>query len=233
MPKFPADPTPYPPFAASEIKLERARGFINELKRELERYRASNPLTPTFETHVTPPQIRIEHTAIGLLPGAIIGDAIHNLRTTLDLMASELARIKFKSDSDVYFPFAENEETLEAAIKSKCFQKAGEDAVTLLKEIRPYRGGNDMLRAIHDLDIQDKYTALPVTLGHFKVKLSASYNIDVPFENTITITSAEIDYLFWEGTVLNGTKCVESLEQLVEIVSRVLKAFAGLVAARA
>ena len=41
----------------------------------------------------------------------------------------------------------------------KNFDRAGPDAVRLLRTYRPCTGGNATLRALHDLDVQDKHQA--------------------------------------------------------------------------
>src|SRR5262245_58298489 len=114
-----------PLFAASRIKLERAKKFIDEFRAEESRYRADDPLSAKARTflygHIT---FELSWKGVGLLPGAIFGDAIHNLRASLDLMASELARLNGKSDKDVYFPFAHSQDNLAEAIKKKSFAKA-------------------------------------------------------------------------------------------------------------
>src|SRR3954466_10930543 len=81
-------------FAASYVKLARARHFIQELEAEAERYKNSDPTSVRLDHEANPPNIHVEWKGVTLMPGAIIGDAVHNLRTALDLMASELARIK-------------------------------------------------------------------------------------------------------------------------------------------
>ena len=87
----------------------------------------------------------------------IVGDAIHNMRAALDFMAVELVTLNGKSGKSVYFPFSADAASLDGAIKSKNFYKASGQAVALLNATQPYRGGNDLLRALHDLDIQDKH----------------------------------------------------------------------------
>src|SRR3954466_15009690 len=130
-------------FAASYVKLARARHFIQELEAEAERYKNSDPTSVRLDHEANPPNIHVEWKGVTLMPGAIIGDAVHNLRTALDLMASELARINGKSDKDVYFPFASSADRFDQAIKSRSFDKAGDDAVALLRKFEPYRGGNE------------------------------------------------------------------------------------------
>ena len=77
-------------------------------------------------------------------------------------MASALARLNNESDDNVYFPFASREDELDGQIARRHFDRAGLDAVRLLKEWKPYTGGNIELRAIHDLNIQDKHRELIV-----------------------------------------------------------------------
>lgn len=91
---------------------------------------------------------------------AELGDAVHNLRAALGLLASELYRINGKSNRNVYFLFASTMADFPIAIKNRNFDKAALDAVALLYTFAPYRWGNELLRAVHDLNIKDKHTAL-------------------------------------------------------------------------
>ena len=70
-------------------------------------------------------------------------------------MACELVRLNGNRDDDVAFSFAKSAADLEHAIKSK--QSAA--AISLVRALQPYYGGNDQLRAIHDLDILDTGTS--------------------------------------------------------------------------
>jgi hypothetical protein len=219
-------------FAASYVKLARAQKFIDDLESELARYIASKPLSARFRHEENPATIHVQWTGITMLPGAIIGDAIHNLRTSLDLMASELARINKKSDSDVYFPFAATADKFEQVINSRNFDRAGEDAVLLLKSFAPYRGGNDRLRALHDLDIEDKHKALVPTGHTMNVKIEGSYNIDNLAENTLSLIGEDIHYTFPPNTVFGGDRIIETLKDLMQIVHGIVEAFAGLVRSR-
>ena len=90
----------------------------------------------------------------------IIGDAIHNLRSTLDILASDVVRLNGQSNQGVYFPFAQRAADLDRQIKDKKFNRAHPDAVKLLRSFKPYPEGNKLLRALHELDIQDKHQAL-------------------------------------------------------------------------
>ena len=91
---------------------------------------------------------------------AIIGDAIHNLRAALDLLACELVRLNGGSDEDVYFPFAADAIAFERKLKKSHIDRAGPAVVEHMKGLRAYKGGNVPLRALHDLDIADKHQML-------------------------------------------------------------------------
>jgi hypothetical protein len=219
-------------FSASRLKMQRAKKFICELEEELRRYRESNPLTASYDFSQNPPVMQISWDAITDLPGAIVGDAVHNMRTALDLMASELVRLKQHSDSWVYFPFSDNPASLDAAIKSKNFHKAGEDAVTLLKSFAPFRGGNEALRALHDLDIRDKHKALVLMGSAMNIEVAGSYDIDDPEKNNLSIIGHDIHYIFPESEPLGAKRVIETLKELMDLVNGILEAFGSMVALR-
>ncbi len=88
------------------------------------------------------------------------GDIIHNLRSALDHVAITAVESNGGDSKGVYFPFAADEAGLEDQIRSKKFNRASAAAIDLLRQLKPYKGGNDRLRALHDLDISDKHKAL-------------------------------------------------------------------------
>jgi hypothetical protein len=181
------------------------------------------PRASVTATH--PPQITFHWDGFGDEPGAIVGDAVHNIRTALDLMASELARRNHQSDKSVYFPFANSEDELPQQIKSKNFERCGQAAVTLLKSIAPYHGGNTLLRALHDLDVQDKHKALIIVPSTLNLEFELSYNIDNPANQTFK-GDAQLRTLFPEDSPLAGIAVVKVLQDMVELVESILEAFA-------
>lgn len=220
-------------FFGPRAKLTRAAHLIQELRRE--------HANSTIEGHYTvQPVFREEDYDLIIdwnfdlqWPGAIAGDCIHNLRCALDLMASELARLQNRSDRDVYFPFAATEGKLDDAIKSKCFSKAGEDAVDLLRHFAPYKGGNDPLRAIHDMDISDKHTALMVVIGETRIDFTGAFDLDAPDETSnFKITSVTSVWKFPDDCPLAGMPVIPTLEELHHLVTGIVEAFDAMVDAR-
>src|SRR5215213_6267152 len=219
-------------FAASYVKLARAQKFIDEVEAELARYIADEPTTGFLDHSANPPAISIHWKGITLLPGAIAGDAIHNLRTSLDLMASELARLNGQPDADVYFPFAASADKFEGVIKSRNFDRAGDDAVALLRTFAPYRGGNELLRALHDLVIQDKHKTLVPTGSAMSFQVQAQYNIDDLTQNQVAVTPLNVRYGFPDGGILGGRNLVETLKDSMQLTHGIVEAFAALVRKR-
>lgn len=155
-------------FDASRLKIWRARVHIRELQQAIDDYNANGsiqvgiwPGMPGYvefraEVLIEPPR----H-----LP-AIIGDIIHNLRVSLDLLASDLVRLNDRDPANVYFPFAESGDELEKMIKRRNMHLAAPEVVELMKSFKPYKGGNAALRAVHDLDIRDKHQMLIPAAGN-------------------------------------------------------------------
>ncbi len=223
-----------PTFPASHLKVERAHGFIAELQRLVKAHVNENPprITPIASSdgkHT----FDIEWANLGLLPGVIVGDVVHNLRTALDLMASDLATRNGRSNKDVYFPIADSEEALTGRISSQKFSKAGDDAVELLRSFRPYRGGDNLLRDLHDLNNADKHTALIAV--HSDAGIFVDFVRDPQDENKLIIKPGieRVEIYFPESGPLAGEPIVEMLKQMAELVESVLQAFAGLVNSRA
>lgn len=82
------------------------------------------------------------------------------MRAALDHAAVATVVQNGGNPKGVYFPFAESADKLADQIKDKKFNRASTEAQKLMEGLKPYRGGNAALRAIHDLDTRDKHSAL-------------------------------------------------------------------------
>ncbi|MCR8961127.1 hypothetical protein M0765_026385 [Variovorax sp. S2] len=219
-------------FAGSRTKLRRAVKFIDELDSEFETYNKTALSAARIDVTVDPPVLHIEWTGLRLDAAAILGDAIHNLRASLDLMASELARINKESDKGVYFPFAESVDALDGQIKDKKFLRAGTDAVTLLKKFAPYKDGNVRLRAIHDLDVADKHRAILETEKQMNVRISASLDLEDPKNHSASVEESTIQHFFTPDSALAKLPIIQTLKELVGLVEGIINEFQDLVAKR-
>ncbi len=148
---------------SSRIKVERAKEHIMDLDAKVRAFLERRPYEPITQED---PQTgeRIWRVQARVQPdirwGCIAGDAIHNLRSALDVLVYQLAFAKTsKHDASIKFPISESAKYFETRDLPKV-QAAGAATVKLLKKIKPYKGGNDDLYRLHRLDITDKHHVL-------------------------------------------------------------------------
>lgn len=212
-------------FRESKVKLKRALQFIDEVDAGLQAYDASDPISARFEGA----SLKIDIKEIDPNVLSALGDAIHNMRAALDLMASELARVNGKSDKDVHFPFANSKENFPDQIRSKNFDRAGDDVVALVKTFEPYSDGNKILRAIHDLDIRDKHRNIIVTRRTTN-NLQLSYRLDKGPNPPVSVSASNV-HEFLDGA-LAGQPIITTLKDLVRLVNGIIEAFTDMVEQR-
>ena len=168
------------------------------------------------------------------MTGPIVGDVFHNARSALDLMAVELAVLNGHSGKNVNFPFAFDLSGLEQSITKKNFDRCGEDAVGLLMQLRPYRGGNVLLRALHDLNIIDKHVATLSTKKQFATEMLIQLKdgaVDLSQSN-IVVDIPSVRFAFPDDGPFAGAEMFQTLEDLVQLSESIVDKFMTLVAAR-
>jgi len=170
-------------FFSVKLKIERAKDHIRDLSNKLIDYLKLKPFKVVVEldnkSHNHLWTLRVKHD-VPCLFAAIIGDVIHNLRASLDLLATELVSHTGENANNVYFPFGNDEASLDDMIKKRHIDRAGEEIVTLVKSFKPYKGGNILLRALHDLDITDKHKSLIPVAHYAGIKNFQMFNASGP-----------------------------------------------------
>ena len=95
----------------------------------------------------------------------MIGEVLHNIRSSLDQLMCAIASNYSGTSKDTYFPFSKEADSLDSQIKQKCRRLPGA-ANDLIRKWRPYKGGNDLLWFLHDLNRSDKHVdIIPVNLS--------------------------------------------------------------------
>jgi hypothetical protein len=149
-----------PSIEGARVKLARAQRHLAELQREVNAYLASSPFAleqSEDESKDLVYRIRI----LKRIPqdwSAIVGDAVHNMRSALDLLAWQLVLANGTTPSrSTSFPISQARapdfyNSLERALQ-------GASGVThrFVRRLKPYRGGNLLLYRLHALDISDKH----------------------------------------------------------------------------
>ena len=183
-----------PDFTGVRVKVERAKHHFRDLQaryeryQEVERYRVAEydeadtgDLVRRFEVTEQPPP----------LWGAIAGDCVHNLRSSLDLLVCEMVRANDRPVTpDTAFYIAKSADAFRSGYNGK-IQGTPKCAVDLIKKAEPYQGADNPFWRLHQLDIADKHKLLvPVGVAH-KGTTNRFSLADVlnayPDENTINL----------------------------------------------
>ena len=209
-------------FLGAKLKLKRTKTHLQELGNRIDDYFRSQPVKVVVEKDPNSPNynwtLRVKHD-VPLCFAAIIGDVIHNLRASLDLLATELVAKSGGNPKDVYFPFANDEDGLDEMIKKRHIDRAGGKAIALIKSLKPYKGGNDLLRALHDLDIIDKHRSLIPVAHYAGIKYFQMVNASGPI---LTIKDLHCGPIR-DGMILmslppaNNMKVGQSFEPLIKL----------------
>lgn len=245
-----AHPPPSTPFLASRLKIQRAAQHVAELQQEIGAYIAREPVRITASLSVAMPgyldwQIESVESPPPALP-AIMGDAAHNLRAALDLLAVDLVRLNKGNTNGVYFPFAVSAAELDRAIKDKNMHRAAPEVVDLVRALKPYSDGNVAMRHVHDLDVMDKHKAILPAIGYVKVpggglgydqdnlsprKLGSGTTLISwikPAPPPIGTSAAPFKVVFSPHSPLADQDIAETFHRLVEEFSRIVDAFEAL-----
>jgi hypothetical protein len=103
----------------------------------------------------------------------ICGDAIHNLRSALDIAWSEAVRTVDQSlvTKSTKFPIRPTREEVETALNGTGIRKFCAPLINaVIAGIQPYQTGNDTLWALHELDIMDKHKLILPTINYIGVE---------------------------------------------------------------
>lgn len=152
-------------FIGPKLKLERAKIHIHELEDVLSAYAARRPHRVIGEYDPVRQQSRVRVSVNEPIPevvAVITGDAVHNLRSALDILVCDLAALTGDITRRARFPFWKDAVGEREAMKKL---GAGFDAGCrqTIRALQPYAGGNNLLRALHDLDIVDKHQLIIAT----------------------------------------------------------------------
>lgn len=159
------------------VKVERAKKHVRDLEALVEGFFESSPYEIVVQDQPDTGdrvfRVKILHQP-PLEWGAIVGDVVHNLRATLDLLVCELVRGEGNTVTDTTgFPIAKGANEFKSGYLRKV-QGAPKEAIRLIKRLKPYKGGNEPLFWLHRLDIADKHRVL-ITVG------SAHENVIIDF----------------------------------------------------
>src|SRR5579862_4046917 len=152
-------------------KIERADKYIKDFKAELASFNATQPYSLRVDVEGEPRKPSVHILKADPLPPSaclILGDAIHNLRSALDYLACSLVRAnRTEPTPKTEFPILDGPLTTtkrEARFAGKV-EGMRKDVIQAIRDIHPYKGGNDTLWRLHRLDVIDKHNMLVTGFG--------------------------------------------------------------------
>jgi len=152
------------------VKFERARAHLSALETEVTPLQGQNLWVVGGKENKPTGREYFNPRPLPILPfnvPATACDVIQNLRGCLDHLAYQLARVgtaDAEPSRSVSFPIFEDVVRYQSG---KASRVAGmrPDAVKAIDALKPYKGGNELLWRLHDLDNIGKHRLI-VTLGY-------------------------------------------------------------------
>lgn len=155
------------------IKIKRAKKHIRDFEWVTGGFFRAHPYRVLAEHNVETRMFSFyaeESFPVPLLEWSpIAADAIHNLRSSLDHLWLHVMypNAPVGTRKGQFFPIYDSREKYEAD-RGRVIQGRRKTAMDILHEIKPYKGGNDLLWSLHRLDISDKHEMLTLVVGAFK-----------------------------------------------------------------
>jgi hypothetical protein len=163
------------------VKVARAKKHFADLNAEIIAYRGREPYAHVIEVD---PQTKSKIKRFRLrepfppVMGAIIGDCVHNLRSSLDLLANALVLHNGGTPTkDTHFPIRASPSQL-AGDAPNILRGASLGAIEIVKRLQTHKDGENPLMGLHLLDIADKHRLLvPVAVAETGVRLTINFPV--------------------------------------------------------
>lgn len=146
------------PLLAAFAKLERSVAQIGDFNDRISAFFQTNPYQVLAELNADRTCQVWKWRLARKLPlewAVIAGEILHNLRSPIDQVVAAVAVLHCGQESGVAFPFGRNLQEFETALGKQ--KKLPADARDLIRALKPYKGGNDLLWALHYLNKRDKH----------------------------------------------------------------------------
>lgn len=164
-------------FEGARLKLKRADEHIAEVERRIDLVVSPDSQTSWREcdSRSRVQQINYRLNRIGDLPdiALVVGDAFHNLKTVFDYVWLETVTKLVPTAVSKYakFPVYPSIVDLESALKTRHLDSLAPRLFNfILRDIKPYDGGDYAIWPIHKLDIMDKHRLLIPTTNYGNIE---------------------------------------------------------------
>lgn len=154
----------------AEAAIDWATAQLPILTERIIGWRRDKPYTVWIDADSEPGQKLYRLRDIKPMPPIINAEAgaiIHSIRSSLDLLACALAaRNSFPDSTTTYFPIWKSKDAFDAPPGDKTnptlkkIERLSQAHQVIIKSLKPYPEGNDMLCALHQLDLTRKHRRL-------------------------------------------------------------------------
>jgi hypothetical protein len=205
-----------PLFWEARSKIDRAEEHINELNKMIGELIDTTSYRVFVDNDADTCSNFLKVKAIKAIPARfafVVGDALHNIRASLDYAMNEIELLTNGERTDyTAFPIRETPEGLKAAINGGLKQKAPEQVLVCIEDIvQPYCGGEaEPFWGLHQLDIMDKHQLL-VTCTELTDIVGIRIEDDRGTEHIVGPWRV-VDHLI-AGVPVTGTKNVKITDQ--------------------
>lgn len=226
-------------------KLTRAEKHFNDLDLAIRMFWESKPYILAAKPH---PITEIDHVTLYVetlqpLPeelSLIIGDVVHNLRSTLDHIAYQLVLANGQEPSrNTEFPIGDPAKEYTTSTHGAKVKGMATEAKELIRSLQPRNTGDMTLWRLHCLDIADKHRLLittqhsldtwsagPLVFDSWSFALSQGdsvVNIPRPTYERLPLDTYKItlDLVFGETEISAGESVLLSLRKMIEAVNSI------------
>ena len=240
-------------FSNIREKIKRAEKHVGDFKSALARFNATEPYSLRVDTETDPESPLIQILKAEPVPPEIpliAGDAIQNLRSTLDYLVCALVRANGEIPTRLNeYPVYDGPITpkREAQILKKV-EGVRQEVIDAIRNLQPFYGGDNTLWRLHRLNIIDKHNMLVAVWGNITavdglppimdqwngnrwmgvpgvpmtLKQGDKFSIDIPGMNVDKSTPFFAEIVFNEPGVAEGYPAVLALTQFYRRVFSVV-----------
>ncbi len=242
------------PLEGAKLKVERANERIQDAHRRVVSFFEATPYEVFTDVDLTGQRESLKARLTVAPPIAIsldVAEAAYHLRSALDQLVCALAVANGATKtSETCFPFSGDENDFKTPRTQRKIEKIHPDAVQMIRDLKPYRGGNDFLWALSRLSNVDKHTKL-IPIANARVgmeyRLTARFEagdvIQPPDPNwhsldkQITLLTYPVgrqlqgdvkiatDVAFYNIDIFEGEPLIVVLNQLSDLVSSIIGIF--------
>lgn len=204
--------------AGCQLKLDRAYEHVQFLNRAVEQFLRLNPQEATPKIHAENSEVVVWMKVRDTPPlwwSAVMGDAIHNLRSALDHLVHQLAIANGKSPSGLSYPvLTEDPGSPEASPTARktwkiLTKRLHPDDLAGIERSQPYKGSDlgdaHVFLLLNRLSNWDKHRELHLTTS---VLMGSEFSIEGNDDCTLGRTEFGHTGPFEHGTVVARANCV-------------------------